>query len=74
MLRFDWRSCFFHFPRLATRCGLVIAGKQQARGRFRPEADLAAPKAKYTNSFGSLKPRRLGPDWRVECLHHLGRE
>lgn len=42
--------------------------------RMRPEADLAAPKAKYTNSFGSLKPRRLGPDWRVECLHHLGRE
>lgn len=40
MLRFDWRSCFFHFPRLATRSGLFIADEQQARDRFRPEADV----------------------------------
>lgn len=38
MLRFDWRSCFFHFPRLATRSGLFIADEQQARGRLRPIA------------------------------------
>ncbi len=42
--------------------------------RCRPEADMAAPKAKYTNYFGSHKPRPLGPDWRVECLHHLESE
>lgn len=48
MLRFDWRSCFFHFPRLATRCGLYIAGEQRARGRFRPIAHSTAVSSSST--------------------------